>query len=323
MQRYERIRKLHRLLSTARYPVSRQRLMTELECSEATVYRVIADLRDGLGAPLCTDRDSGAYFYDRSERFELPGLWFTASELHALLVADKLLAAVEPGLMNAKVLALRDRIQSALSDESKRSIEELGRIRVLGIGQRRSNSDHLRMAAQAVLERRRLLLGYRSRTSDAYAERVVSPQRLTLYRDNWYLDAWCHMRRGLRIFAVDRIERLRLRSEVAKDVPESTLDEQLAGAFGIFAGVPDKRAVLAFSEHRARWVAEEVWHPEQIGRWRSDGRYELIVPYRHEQELVMDLLKYGPEVEVVGPASLRDCVAKRLRAACLLYEASG
>jgi predicted DNA-binding transcriptional regulator YafY len=55
MDRYERILALHRHLKTARYSVSLAKLMDELACSRATLYRDIAFLRDALGAPIESD----------------------------------------------------------------------------------------------------------------------------------------------------------------------------------------------------------------------------------------------------------------------------
>lgn len=63
--------------------------------------------------------------------------------------------------------------------------------------------------------------------------------------------------------------------------------------------------MLRFSATRARWVADERWHPDQAGQYLTDGRNELWVPYRDARELVMDIMRHGPEVEVVAPDSLR------------------
>ena len=67
-------------------------------------------------------------------------------------------------------------------------------------------------------------------------EREVSPQRLILYRDNWYLDTYCHLRQGLRSFAVDAIQDAELRDTVSKEIPAAQLDDYLSGGYGIFAG---------------------------------------------------------------------------------------
>jgi len=81
--------------------------------------------------------------------------------------------------------------------------------------------------------------------------------------------------------------------------------------------------VLRFDPAPARWVSEERWHPEQEGEWLPDGRYELRFPYADPTELVMDILRYGPEVEVVAPESLRERVKTRLAEALKRYGGSG
>jgi len=72
---------------------------------------------------------------------------------------------------------------------------------------------------------------------------------------------------------------------------------------------------LLFSADRARWVAAEDWHPQQRGRFLPDGRYQLVLPYSDDPELIMDVLKYGPDCTVVAPPDLRAKVRQRLQAA--------
>ncbi len=75
--------------------------------------------------------------------------------------------------------------------------------------------------------------------------------------------------------------------------------------FGIFSGQADKTAILEFTKKYFQWVADETWHPEQKGEWLENESYRLQAPYRHSQELLMDILKYGAEAEVVEPVELR------------------
>ncbi|HEX8778772.1 MAG TPA: WYL domain-containing protein, partial [Rhodanobacter sp.] len=147
---------------------------------------------------------------------------------------------------------------------------------------------------------------YRARTTGSDSRRTVSPQRLTHYRDNWYLDAWDHDREALRSFAVDRIAEAQALDASARDLPEAELDQALASSYGIFAGQPKAKATIRFSAHAARWVADEHWHSQQVGTWLPDGRYELQLPYSNSKELLMDVLKYGPDAEVIAPLPLRE-----------------
>ena len=152
-------------------------------------------------------------------------------------------------------------------------------------------------------------------------EREVSPQRLVHYRDNWYLDAWCHKRQALRTFGVDAIETARrCRTRTAKEISDDTLERHFASGYGIFAGSETQEAVLQFKAQRARWVSREIWHPQQDGKLQLDGTYLLKLPYAQEPELVMDVMKYGADVEVLAPPSLREAVAEKLRAAAKRYD---
>jgi proteasome accessory factor C len=320
MDRFDRIFELNRLLQSARHPVSRRQIEEALECSRATAKRIVDDMRLYLNAPIVYSREHNGYRYDQSEgeMYELPGLWFNASELHALLSVQQLLANVQPGLLDGHLGPLQKRIGQLLELQHTGADEIPRRIRLLQAAGRPAGP-HFQTIAGAVARRRRLQLGYYNRGSDHSSERIVSPQGLTHYRDNWYLDAWCHLREGLRTFALDAVESAEELEQPALEVDRAELREHLCAAYGIFSGRADAMAVLRFTPERARWVAKERWHEEQRGQFLDDGSYRLQLPYSHPAELIMDILKYGPDVIVEGPPALRRQVAERLRAAAGLY----
>jgi len=96
-----------------------------------------------------------------------------------------------------------------------------------------------------------------------------------------------------------------------KEVPEPELNAVLASGYGIFSGKKVQWATLRFTPERARWVSLEQWHPKQRSRLGKDGSYEIDVPFSSAKELVMDILKFGPDVEVLSPPTLRAEVAAR------------
>jgi proteasome accessory factor C len=318
MDRFHRYYALHGVLAARRLPVSRRELESKLECSRATVKRLVEDLR-GYGVPIQYERRRNGYFLDRSQAYELPGIWFNASELYALLAAQHLLESAEPGLLADTLAPLKRKIGRILAADHLGAGELPKRVRIVRMGGRGSGQNFQRVAA-ALIERRRLRIRYAARASGETTEREVSPQRLTHYRDNWYLDAWCHLRQGLRSFALERIRRAERLGARAAGVPERELDRHYASAYGIFAGEPKEVAVMRFSPERARWVSEEVWHPRQEGRFLPDGTYELRLPYGDPRELMMDILRHGAEVEVVAPGELRDAVAAELGRAASRYR---
>ncbi|ODU40051.1 MAG: transcriptional regulator, partial [Lysobacteraceae bacterium SCN 69-48] len=256
-----------------------------------------------------------------AERFELPGLWLNSEELHALLAAQQLLARSSGGMLSAALAPLQQRVEKLLDAHSGGKRWPIERVRVIPHRIRRMDEHAFRIVASAVLERRRLAFDYRARSTDEKTRRTVSPQRLTHYRDNWYLDAWDEDREGLRSFSIDRIAGARLADGNARDVAEEELNAHLAGSYGIFSGAPKGWATIRFSAKAARWVADEHWHSQQQGRFLADGRYELKLPYSVPRELLMDVLHYGADAEIVEPKALREQLRAHLQLALSNYQA--
>jgi len=325
VDRTERFYKIDQLLNERR-AVPVELFLEELGVSVATFKRDLQYLRDRLYAPIVWDPTLRGYRYDRDDesarQFALPGMWFNASEIHALLTMQQLLVNLQPGLLEPHVEPLLTRIRMLLDSRDHSAAEVQRRIRVLPMAARRVVPRWFETVSSAVLTRRRVHLHYYVRERDEETEREVSPQRLVHYRDNWYLDAWCHLRKGLRSFAVESIRRAAMVERRARDVSDRTLDAELGAGYGIFAGAATRSARLRFSPGRARWVAEEAWHPEQRARFEDDGGYLLEVPYSDPRELLMDVLRHGAEVEVLAPAELRRAVAAAHRAAAARYRRS-
>ena len=321
MNRMERMVALHRELDSRRHPAPARELMAELECSRSTLFRTLRQLRDHLGAPI-ENRPGLGWFYDRDAgRFELPGLWFGREELEALLVMDELLGRVQPGLLQDQIAPLRRRIREIL-DRGSRGGEPFPahRFRILRAHGRKVAARVFETAATAVVEGRQLAFTYSARTTGETARRKTSPQRLVYYRDQWYVDCWDDDRQALRTFALDRITSAEVLAPAAREVPTEELIEVFGAGYGLFSGPVRGQARLRFQPDRARWVADERWHGKQTATRLPDGRLELTVPYSEVEELLGEILRYGPDVEVVEPPELVEMVRDRLERAVGVYS---
>ena len=325
MDRTERFYRIDQLISEHKL-VTFAEMIEALEVSPATLKRDLQYLRDRLNAPLVWDREAGGYRYEQGSahsgsQFELPGLWFNASEIHALLTMQHLMANLDKGgLLSPHIQPLMARLNGLLGSADNTAEEVRRRVRLIGVAARRMHLAHFEAVGSALLRRKRLLITYHARGSDEVTEREVSPQRLVYYRENWYLDAWCHLRKGLRNFSVDAIQKAEILEKPAREIPEKTTDEVLGTGYGIFSGSKIEWAKLRFTPERARWVAHEQWHPRQKGTVEPDGSYLLEIPYADDRELLMDVLKYGPDVEVIGPMSLRRRARELLAQALQRYS---
>ena len=316
MGRTERLYIIQRLLNNQQaIPLSR--FLETLEVSKATFKRDLEYLRDRLGAPIVWDAEASGYRLDMKSNQQihpLPGLWLNEGEVFALLTGIELLGAIEPApLIGTQIKPIRERLEKILELGQYSTADIRQRIRLVTMGSRQTSSEFFQVIAHALLSRKRLKLKHFGRLDAKITEREVSPQRLVYYRDNWYLDAFCHLRDDIRSFAVDAIERADEIDKSAVSVDEGVLTTELDAGYGIFSGGTTKIAILKFSPFRARWVAREQWHKDQQGTLQADGSYLLEVPYFDDRELMHDILRQGSQVDVLGPEELKIRVKQELQ----------
>jgi predicted DNA-binding transcriptional regulator YafY len=300
--------------------VTRDDMMEVAEVSLSTFKRDIAKLRDQMGMPIEFDKDRGGYYLDRNNlRTEMPGLWFSPEELVALLTVQRLIEQLEPGLVGLKLKPIQQKLTDLLKAKGLGEAEISKRVRMTFAGKRQIELKAFEQIALATISRKQIKMKHLNRQRSERIERVISPQTLVHYRDNWYVDAWCHLRDELRSFSLDVIDDVEILDVPAKDVDEAELRRTMRASYGIFAGQPTDWAVLRFSKHRAQWVEGEQWHPQQMATREPDGSYLLKVPYSDDRELMGDILRFGADVQVLEPKELRSKVQKTLLEAAGKY----
>ena len=342
MDRTERFYKINLLLQN-RGCVSFDALLEELAVSPATLKRDLQYLRDRMEVPITYDRFDNGYRLDAAgamgtgpaqpAKHALPGMWFSERELHALLTMHQLMSSLDDdGVLARHLQPMLERVQGMLGVDQQEVREMQRRVKLIGTARRRAPSRHFELLGSALMQRKRLWMRYFKRTSRLSSEREVSPQRLVHYRNTWYLDAWCHTSEALRRFALDAVEDARVLDTRAKSVSLKDVEAEFDGSYGIYggSGARLKWATLVFEPEAAQWVANEEWHPQQKSRWLGadgqtatdgdrSGSYELQVPYSEPTELMMDILRHGDSVHVVGDKALATAVARRLQKAAALY----
>jgi len=319
MHDVERIYAIHGLLRRPGSGYSVEELERRLEVSPPTIKREIRFMRDRLRAPIEWTKERGYHYAQGADAFELPGFWFSQEELFSLLAAEQLLEAVQPGLLERQLAPLKNRIRQLLSRSGFDGATVGERIQLRSAPRRTVRDQAFDAVAAAVLNGRPIACRYHGRSSDRQTRRTLHPYRLLHYRDNWYLQAWCETAQELRLFSLDRIHEVTPLDGSLRAIPPDQLDNAFSESFGIFPGAPVAWAELRFTAERARWIADEIWHPDQQGEWR-DGCYHLRIPYADPRELILEIMRYGPDVEVLAPPALREEVAIRQRAAARLYS---
>jgi predicted DNA-binding transcriptional regulator YafY len=328
MDRTERFYRIERLIR-ARGCVTFAELLQELGVSPATLKRDLEYLRSRLDAPIVYDRHDNGYRLQADSRdaaqvkHQLPGLWFSEREIHALLTMHQLVQGLdEGGVLGRHLQPLLDKLQGLLGGGEADAQTLIRRVKIVSPARRPVPPVHFELVGGALMRRQRVRLAYFVRSRQEQTERVVSPQRLVHWRNTWYLDAWCHSSDALRRFALDAIRDAELLDEAAREVSVGEIEAALDAGYGVFSGARVQWAELLFSAEAAQWVAQEQWHPQQQAQRHADGSLTLKLPYADATELAMDLLRHGRHVRVLAPAALASTVKEQLRLAFEQYGCS-
>ncbi len=322
MDKWEKIVLLDRLLKCSKYAIPKSEILRTLECSEATFHRIRGFMQNCLAAPIEFDRKLQGYYYVESGDgpFELPGFWFTQNEVEALLCMDDAVESLGQTLFRDMLAPIRKRFEPVLAYQKTTLAALRNRIKILSIGSRQCDQAVFKTAAEAVMKRKRLTIEHRDLGGDKSLQRTISPYALVRYRDNWYVDGFCHLRNGLRTFSLNRISTAWFASGKLHVEPGEKVRSFYADAYGIFTGPATHTAVIDFTGIAGSEVSRETWHPKQEGKWVDEKTYRLSVPYGHSRELVMDILRWGERAVVKEPDNLREEVRKAIIGAAKNYE---
>lgn len=239
-----------------------------------------------------------------SSHFHRP-MRLTSPELCALELGLAILRASrapdEHGAIDRALARLREAITTLPSNERH---EELRHAQFALAG----SATHLATIRRALRDQRKVELCYRSGGAAEAATRVVSPYTLVFSSGMWYVVAACDRGEGLRFFRLDRIEGATPTGERLAPPAPGAIDAVLRAGRAFHADAAPAMTVR-YSPRIARWVAEREGAP-----LAADGSLTLEHPLADHSWALRHVLQYGPDAEVLAPATLRAEIEARLDA---------
>ena len=289
----------------------------ELGCSERTVYRDL-NVLEMAGIPWYYDEAARSYRVRPGWQF--PILKLTDDELLGQAAAT--VVANTPGLrIGQGAGATTRKLAATLSDEDKQRLddaEQLISVLDLKLADHSRSQEAIRAIQWALLERRQLTGQYASPYQEKSVKLTLTPFRLCLVQQAWYLIARPANEDRPKTYRVQQFKTLR-RVDTPADVPEDfDLKQYFGNAWGVYRGDESFDVELRFSKETAPFVLETTWHPTQQTNKHADGTVTMQFKVDGLEEMLWWLLGWSGGVRVIKPEKLRLMLVEELQKALTL-----
>lgn len=320
-KKYSQAARLHDVIRIleARYGATVDEIAEEANVTRRTVYRDLDAIRDA-GYPLVSDRESdGRTLYRFMTGFKkLPPITFSLEELMTLYLCRGQLSFLQGTPFQDDLEAIFGRLRSSLPPRSVAHLERIASAaapRFQGVRDYQGKKQLLTDLRKGLLYQYRCRLTYTPPHREA-ADYEFDPYTLLFFNNSLYLGGYAHNRKALRLFLVDRVDRVELLDD-RFEVPEEYRADDLTGsAFGLIEGETFELKVR-FGLDVAHLVRERLWHPSQSIEEQQDGSLILSMQASGEKEILSWLYSYLPCVQVLEPPALKETFAEGLRQALL------
>ena len=300
----ERMLRIHRAVHSGEFP-NATRLARDLEVSTKSIQRDIEFMRDRLDLPVEFDPKRNGYHYT-GEVSSFPTLQITEGELVALLVAEKALQQYRGTNFERPLLSAFRKMTASLPDTISLNLADWDQtIAFKTSAEQIMNLEVFDALAKAAARRERIELTYRKPGRKITEPRVVDPYQLANVNGEWFLFAYCHLRRDIRTFVPSRIQSLRKTGEKFVRPQKFSLEKRLRDSFGVHSAEGDFRVEIDFTEEVADYVREKRWHASQELTELKDGGVRLRLRLSSLEEVERWILGWGGKAVAREPGELR------------------
>ena len=304
--------RIHQALQAGHFP-NAVTLAARLEVSTKSVHRDLEFMRDRLELPLAYDPAHRGYHYTQ-EVGNFPTLQITEGEMFALLVAEKALQQYRGTAFERPLVSAFKKMAASLPDTVSLNIADWEQtISFRTRAEPIVKLETFDLLAKAAAQRKQLRLTYRKPGQRATEMRVVDPYHLANINGEWFLFAWCHLRKDIRTFVPARILAAEATGQTFARPHKFSLEKRLRDSFGVQSGQGNFEVLLRFNELAADYIREKRWHESQELKELPDGGVELRLRLSSLAEVERWVLGWAGNAVVLQPPELAQSVALAAR----------
>ena len=289
-------------------------LPSDHPCHARTVRRDLGALEARF--PLITERRRGKTIWRLMDGFDRTiRLAFSQTELMALVFSKDLLRPLDGTELKSSLDSAFNKMVAVLPSDGTGFIAHLRDFFSVGLGPHKKYKEHrntIECLTRAISQSRSVQIRYFAASRNVTTRRSVDPYRLWYAQGALYLIGFCHLRRDVRMFAVDRIRSITTTNKPCQMPLGFDIQKYVADALLIMRGAPID-VQLSFHWTVAPWVCDRNWHSSQKVKSVKGGAVIMTLRVAETAELVGWILSFGSNVRVLSPRSLRDRVHEEAR----------
>jgi predicted DNA-binding transcriptional regulator YafY len=314
--------KILQTLISSRRGKSVSDLADELESHWRTVYRDLEALQIA-GFPIYTEKIDGKNLWTilDSTKHNVP-IPLSLTELMALYLSRRMMNVLKHTVFYESLETFFQKIKATLPAQAIQYIEMIEKS--FGAGSKPyKRYDQLKNViekiSKGIFDRKVIEIEYYTMSRKKKTRRKVAPYKIWYFDGTFYLVGNCGLREDIRIFALDRIRKLKLTQEPFELPEDFNVDDFMQSSFGVFRGKPEKVRIW-FAADVAGYISERTWHETQKIVPQNDGSIIFEAEVAGTDEIKFWVMKWGSNALVLGPQALREEIQSEAKAVLQNYD---
>lgn len=316
-KKYSQAGRLHSIirLLELRRGLTLEELAEECNVDKRTIHRDLKAVEEA-GYTLTSEWQNNRKIYSfLTKSRNIPPITFTLNQLLTLYLLRSSGSYLSATPFQADIDELFQGIHSALPDRLAAHLERVARVSLPllhGVRDYSRAAAHVAELRRALLQQFSIRLTYAKKGSEQSADYAFDPYTLVFHKEGIYLLGYAHNRKGMRLFALERIRGVEVTRQRFEIPPEYSPEEHFSQAFGVVRDAP-MRVRVRFSPEVAHTVRERIWMPGQRIGTEKDGHVVLEFEAAGEMEIISWVLSYGAHAELLEPPELRRKIKLQVR----------
>jgi predicted DNA-binding transcriptional regulator YafY len=308
----KRLTTIDREIGEKRFP-NKERLANKLQISTKTIQRDIDFMKFEYDAPIEFDKHRKGFYYS-DDKFRLNPIKIDSSDLLALAVTEKVLEQYKSSPYAKYFKKFYEKLSYLFDEKISIDARDLDRIMSFQIGPVRNvNENVMDKITIALRESRQIWIKYRTGHSGVVSGREIDTYHLRNHQGDWYIIAYCHKAKEIKIFAVSRILEIKLTNRHFDIPADFNIDNYFKYSFGIFESKEIYDVKLKIMNESARYIKERQWIKSQRIAELKDGSIILEFRVNNLTEIMKWVLAMGKDCKVIEPKELKKVIINQLK----------